>query len=95
MQGNVVEWIFQRESLEKSIRTWIGYIFRDTTKNVNRGDMLKKILKISEIYPCFSERYFQYRRGTCRTCSRMFFRAWMLVWKAMPSIPATISAILC
>lgn len=47
------------ESLEKPIRTWIGYIFRDTIRYVNRGDMHKKILIISEIYPCFSERYFQ------------------------------------
>ncbi|PSL24344.1 hypothetical protein CLV60_114171 [Dyadobacter jiangsuensis] len=59
MYGNVVEWTFQRGSLEKLIRTWIVYIFRDTICYVNRGDKYKKLLIISEIYPCFSERYFQ------------------------------------
>lgn len=32
------------ESLEKTIQTWIVYIFRDTTRCVNRGDIGEKII---------------------------------------------------
>lgn len=32
------------ESLEKTIQTWIVYIFRDTTRCVNRGDIREKII---------------------------------------------------
>ncbi|CAN0252337.1 unnamed protein product [Phaeothamnion confervicola] len=35
---------FPMESLEKTIQTWIVYIFRDTTCYVNRGDSCENLL---------------------------------------------------